>query len=575
MNNEAEKAAEIANEKLRTAIDNHESFIFEAGPGAGKTYSLHKSLDYIIKKYSEDIKNNHQKIACISFTNTAVDEIKDRVEKNPLIDPNTIHGFCWNFMNGYQKEMRNIISNEEKWRKKIEETEIEIKKQKILYETGNKREITEKEIHLTHNDIPLIFSKLCKYTKFCAILINNYPFLFIDEYQDTNKYFVNSLIEAYESTKNSSIIGLFGDHWQAIYDNDTCGKITDKRLKIINKEANFRSYTNIVEFLNKLRPKLIQYPNKQKKGLIKVYHTNSWDGKRKGGSQWKGELQDEERIKYFKIVKKRFSSECKNASDGKILILTHKLLSSYQNYENILKSFRFNDNVIKKENEYISFLIDLENMIEYYDNNKYAEFFQLNNIKISSIDDKKLIKTEIESIKNMRKNKTIGEVIEHLKSCKKIKLNPKIEKLENKLNKYLKNEEEHNRQFDEIVKLKEVQYSEIPPLKEYIEEHTPFSTQHNVKGEEYENILAVFGKGWNKYNFNEMIENMGTDNNDNKFIQSRNLFYVCVSRAICNLHILFTEKLSEKSLNKIKDMVGEENVIDIVNENNDMSSNIK
>ena len=93
-----------------------------------------------------------------------------------------------------------------------------------------------------------------------------------------------------------------------------------------------------------------------------------------------------------------------------------------------------------------------------------------------------------------------------------------------------------------------------------------FSTQHNVKGEEYDNILAVFGKGWNRYNFNEMIEKLGSGSEDNKFIRSRNLFYVCVSRAIHNLTILFTEELSEPSLNSLKKMVGEENVIDIVKE---------
>ena len=566
MSNKAEKAAEKANEKLQSSIDNRESFIFEAGPGAGKTFSLHNSLDYIIENYSENLRNNHQKIACISFTNTAVDEINERVDKNPLIVSSTIHSFCWNFMNGYQKEMKQIISNEEKWRKTIEESEIKINKQKIVYETGNKQEISENEIHLKHEDVPKIFSKLCEYKKFCTILINKYPFLFIDEYQDSNKYFVNSLIDAYEGSENSSLIGLFGDHWQTIYDNDTCGKIDDDKLEIINKEANFRSYTNIVEFLNKLRPELIQYPKEEKKGTIKVYHTNSWTGTRRGGSQWKGELQDEERIKYFEIVKERFSSEGVDETNSKILVLTHKLLSSYQNYENVLKSFKYNDDVIKKENAHISFLIDLEDMIQYYDDKKYAEFFQLNNLKITTINDKKLIKKEIESIKKMRETKTIGEVIEHLKTCKKITLSPKIEELENKLNKYLENDEENDRHFNEILKLKNVQYSEIIPLKEYIHEHTPFSTQHNVKGEECENVLAVFGKGWNKYNFNEMLEKLGTGNKEDKFIRCRNLFYVCVSRAISNLHILFTEKLSETSLNKLKDMVGEENVIDIVKE---------
>ena len=112
MSNPAEEAAKKANKQLESVIDNRKSFIFEAGPGAGKTYSLHNSLDYIIENYGEILRNNHQKIACISFTNTAVDEINERVDKNPLIVSSTIHGFCWDFMNGYQKEMRNILSNE-------------------------------------------------------------------------------------------------------------------------------------------------------------------------------------------------------------------------------------------------------------------------------------------------------------------------------------------------------------------------------------------------------------------------------------------------------------------------------
>ena len=65
MSNPAEEAAEKANKELELAIANHESFIFEAGPGAGKTYSLHNSLDYVIENYDEDIRNNHQKIGCI------------------------------------------------------------------------------------------------------------------------------------------------------------------------------------------------------------------------------------------------------------------------------------------------------------------------------------------------------------------------------------------------------------------------------------------------------------------------------------------------------------------------------
>ena len=60
-------------------------FKIEAGPGAGKTHFLIHHINNVIK-YSNRLYST-RKIACITFTNTAVDTIRKRlgdgaIEKN-------------------------------------------------------------------------------------------------------------------------------------------------------------------------------------------------------------------------------------------------------------------------------------------------------------------------------------------------------------------------------------------------------------------------------------------------------------------------------------------------------------
>ena len=71
-----------------------------------------------------------------------------------------------------------------------------------------------------------------------------------------------------------------------------------------------------------------------------------------------------------------------------------------------------------------------------------------------------------------------------------------------------------------------------------------FSTEHGVKGEEYDNIVFVIGKGWNQYQFEiyaPMINGSAPIlmEKELSFERNRNLFYVCCSRAKKRLIFLF------------------------------------
>src|SRR3546814_3714825 len=81
----------------------------------------------------------------------------------------------------------------------------------------------------------------------------------------------------------------------------------------------------------------------------------------------------------------------------------------------------------------------------------------------------------------------------------------------------------------------------------FIEGHTPFATKHGVKGAEFENVLVVVGRGWNKYNFAQMLEWIDAGPPPDKlefFENNRNLFYVACSRPKVRLALLFTQVLT-------------------------------
>lgn len=93
--NPAEEAAQKALNQMFQCIDERQNFRLEAGAGAGKTYSLVQALQRIIDEEGPQLMRRHQKVACITYTNVATDEITKRTDGHPAIQASTIHSFCW------------------------------------------------------------------------------------------------------------------------------------------------------------------------------------------------------------------------------------------------------------------------------------------------------------------------------------------------------------------------------------------------------------------------------------------------------------------------------------------------
>jgi DNA helicase-2/ATP-dependent DNA helicase PcrA len=83
-----------ADDKIQECLDQRKSFILDAGAGSGKTYSLVEVLRYLIGSgIGAQLARNSQRIACITFTNIAKDQVIEGTGGSPLLHVSTIHDF--------------------------------------------------------------------------------------------------------------------------------------------------------------------------------------------------------------------------------------------------------------------------------------------------------------------------------------------------------------------------------------------------------------------------------------------------------------------------------------------------
>jgi len=107
--------------------------------------------------------------------------------------------------------------------------------------------------------------------------------------------------------------------------------------------------------------------------------------------------------------------------------------------------------------------------------------------------------------------------------------------------------------LDELTLIPESFYT----MMLYYNDHSPYSTQHGIKGAEFENVLVVMDNGrWNNYNFKYLFEGTG---NESVIQRTERIFYVCCSRVINSL-VVYYPSPSTAVLAKAREWFGESNV---------------
>lgn len=282
-------AVEIGDNNTDSAVDEvirncltpeaPQSFFLYAGAGSGKTYSLVKALEDFNVAYGESQRRLGKKVAVITYTNAACDEIIERVKGGPLFHISTIHSFCWAQIKSFNDDIRRWLQAElpaEIEKLEIQEakgragTQASVTRQRSMASKrerldwlSSRREFTYSsngdnigKASLSHPEVLQICACfLLTKPSFAQMVVSKYPFLLIDESQDTNKQLVEAFFELEKQHQGRFGLGLIGDMMQRIYGDGKpdLGKDLPDRWQTPVKKMNRRSPSRIIALANDIR----------------------------------------------------------------------------------------------------------------------------------------------------------------------------------------------------------------------------------------------------------------------------------------------------------------------------------
>lgn len=527
--------------KIMKCIDDNKSFLLDAGAGSGKTWSLIETLKYIIENQGESYNRLAKNIGCITYTNVAVEEIKNRIGENEILDVNTIHQFLWNAIKQYQVELKEIIVNDNEGIESLGDFTIKYKDYRKI----------EKGI-ISHDDVIEIALKLFEnHKKMQRIFIDQYPFVLVDEYQDTQPEMVRIMLNLIDNDVSSSdfAVGFFGDFMQSIYEKGTETINEDDKLTKITKESNFRSAEEIIDLLNHIRKDIEQFPAGENKKIV-------------GSKYFIYDDTHEDKNFYYEKVKARLENDW---GELKVFFLTHKRIAINAGFENLLGSYNnyygyrsYKEKLFNKECPLISFLVNrVEKSISYYVNNNIFAFMESIDFSFLTNQDKSRLKIIMDELIKIRLSGNVKEVWEFAFNKNLFATGDKIIKFKNDF------EDNHDKKefYNNIMDL---EYQEIINFYNHNENNSIFSTQHGTKGEEYENVLLVtMARDWNNYDFAEYLTGDLEKLKDSIYQRTKNLFYVSCSRAVKNLAVLYLREIKDEGLTRVNDWFGAKNIITV------------
>lgn len=148
-------------DQIGQCIDDGFSWIFNAGAGSGKTYALVQSLKMLLDKKGPQFYIHGQKVLCITYTNAAADEIKERLGNTPLVLVSTIHERMWEIIGPYKDQL--IKLHRTKLRKAIIEKKEQLQEQSWAQAYRNLSEQQKNELleKINSEHVRDVFFQVC------------------------------------------------------------------------------------------------------------------------------------------------------------------------------------------------------------------------------------------------------------------------------------------------------------------------------------------------------------------------------------------------------------------------------
>lgn len=600
-----------ADVRLRECLDQNprRSFIMIAGAGSGKTTSLVKALSHILSTQGSSLKRRGQKVACITYTEIAANEIWNDVENNPLTHISTIHRFFWTVIKPFQADIKKwVVSKIEHEIQKLKDEAIGFGP-KVYQKTRDKntQKIDKYELLKTlipdvpkfdyelgsdyangilgHGDVIEIVTTLIHQKPLLRNIIGQkFPYIFIDESQDTFPSIVEAMKNVDRDNKDTFCLGFFGDPMQKIYPQGA-GLITPETgWEEITKEENFRCSQRVLELINNIRrdddgleqtrgrTEIIEGKTVTIEGSAQIFILPA-DGNRTTNLQkiqhWcAGNFDDNEWIDDKKI---------------KILVIVHRMAANRLGFPNLYASMndksspfsdRFADGTAWPLKPFLSLVLPIVENIRSGNNFATLSLLREHSPQLASekVKGTKLadilngLKTAVEQLRALMDDHSTATVHDVLN----VVLKNKLMVLDERLLSYISVPETADAEDDEYASVKA--YLSCPAVefwgyKKYYDDESPFATQQGVKGAQFDRVMTILddeeGAGHRQFSYGKyfgVTELSKSDNEniaakiDNAISRTRRLFYVSCSRARKDLVVVYYTAEVDKTVKAIKAM---------------------
>ena len=384
---------------------------------------------------------------------------------------------------------------------------------------------------------------------FRSLIADRFPIVFVDEYQDTHDRTIRLLLDDLAGRNPGRItVGLFGDHMQRIY-NTGVGRVQRDDLTLIQKTENYRCSHAVIDVLNQLRPGLQQVSGGENiQGAARFFYVQ------------------EASPNPVASLRNRLRGEGWTEANEKVLMLTRKGIASDLAWRELLGTYDNRsgfsvDDLMRREDEFGELFADIELMVNAFNAGRFGEFLSLrgrNSGRVTKHADKKKAADEVARLNELRRTGSIGEVIEYVWSVGLLRKPRRLTRLEDRI---AVAEDPDRAQKDQafLDELRAVPYAQVVSFERYLNSETPFSTNHGVKGEEYEDVLVVLDDTlWNQYKFEAVLAG---DTGKTQYERSLNLLYVSCSRAKKGLVVFAVSPMSTSAIDGAKRIFGDANVL--------------
>lgn len=610
-------------------IDSGKSFITFAGAGSGKTYSLKEALEFLKAQYSDDFSRQGKQIAVVTFTNNAADEIVDRIKQNPIFAVSTVHSFCWSAIAGFNEDIRkwylakipaDLGEVEDLERRGRAGKASDARKRRIIRLKKKMNWLAEPQSFtydpngvntshhaLSHADVLEVFSTFLTIKPMMAeLIVKKFPFIFIDESQDTNKDVVNAFFDLQESKSDKLVIGLFGDTMQRIFGGgeSELGKSKPNNWITFDKKMNHRSARRIVGLGNQIRS---EDDNREQFAL---------DGAAEGyiryfllqhGAPNKDEVEGEIRKTMAGVTGDAGWTDIQSKETA-ILLLEHKMAGRRLGFDAIWdalsKSNKIKDRISDGENAELRFFSDVVfPLADASRRERRAELMSILResksplLEVSALDANKddplaLARAAEHAFRNVVSNDNVSfrAVLEVLAEHKLLRIPEKLQSfvsLSEKGEAELESDktgaiqeieaEPEERDDSEIAawaEALETNFFQIQNYKDYINENSIFRTHQGVKGNEFERVMVVmdddeaggFLFSYEQYfgakELSQASQKKRDKGEETGLDRTRRLFYVTSTRAKNSLaHVIYTSDVTKARVNLIEKKFAREDEI--------------